>query len=280
MVDWYHSPSGHHGQLPNHVKGMKLMDILQVKALSKVYPGKVTTHALSDINFSIEKGEFVGIMGPSGSGKTTLLNVVSTIDEPSSGEVLINGMSPHQMNKSELARFRRRQLGFVFQDFNLLETLTVAENIVLPLTLDNRNLSEMDSLLQQVAARLGITDILKKRTYEISGGQRQRTAIARAMITSPAIVMADEPTGALDSNASRNVMESLERINQQDGTTLMLVTHDPLAASYCSRIIFIKDGKLAAEIHRGDSRQAFFQNIIDTLSFWGGNSHELSSIRV
>lgn len=256
------------------------MDILQVKALSKVYPGKVTTHALTDINFSIEKGEFVGIMGPSGSGKTTLLNVVSTIDEPSSGEVLINGMSPHQMNKSKLARFRRRQLGFVFQDFNLLETLTVAENIVLPLTLDNRKLSEMDSLLQQVADRLGITDILKKRTYEISGGQRQRTAIARAMITSPAIVMADEPTGALDSNASRNVMESLERINQQDGTTLMLVTHDPLAASFCSRIIFIKDGKLAAEIHRGESRQAFFQNIIDTLSFWGGNSHELSGVRV
>lgn len=256
------------------------MNILQVKALSKVYPGKVNTHALTDIHFNIEKGEFVGIMGPSGSGKTTLLNVVSTIDEPSSGEVLINGMSPHLMNKTKLAHFRRTQLGFVFQDFNLLETLTIAENIVLPLTLDNRKLSEMDRLLQQVADRLGIADILNKRTYEISGGQRQRTAIARALITSPAIVMADEPTGALDSNASRNVMESMERINHQDGTTLMLVTHDPLAASYCSRIIFIKDGKLAAEIHRGESRQAFFQHIIDTLSFWGGNSHELSGVRI
>lgn len=256
------------------------MNVLEVTALNKVYPGKVRTKALTDIHLSIEKGEFVGIMGPSGSGKTTLLNMVSTIDQPTSGEVKIGGSNPYQMNKKDLALFRRRQLGFVFQEFNLLETLTVGENIVLPLTLDNRKLSEMDALLQRVAQRLNITDILKKRTYEISGGQRQRTAIARAIITSPAILLADEPTGALDSNSSRIVMESLEDINRKEGTTLMLVTHDPLAASYCNRIVFIKDGKLAAEIHRGDNRQAFFQKIIDTLSFWGGNSHELSSIRV
>jgi len=206
--------------------------------------------------------------------------MVSTIDHPSSGEVNINGSNPYKMNKKELAHLRRRQLGFVFQDFNLLETLTVAENIVLPLTLDNRKLSEMESLLQKVAGQLNITDILNKRTYEISGGQRQRTAIARAIITSPAMILADEPTGSLDSNSSRIVMESLENINHTLGTTLMLVTHDPQAASYCNRIIFIKDGKLVAEIHRGDNRQAFFQRIIDTLSFWGGNSHELSSIRV
>lgn len=256
------------------------MNVLEVTALNKVYPGKVRTQALTDIHLSIEKGEFVGIMGPSGSGKTTLLNMVSTIDQPTSGEVKIGGSNPYQMNKKDLALFRRRQLGFVFQEFNLLETLTVGENIVLPLTLDNRKLSEMDALLQRVAQCLNITDILKKRTYEISGGQRQRTAIARAIITSPAILLADEPTGALDSNSSRIVMESLEDINRKEGTTLMLVTHDPLAASYCNRIVFIKDGKLAAEIHRGDNRQAFFQKIIDTLSFWGGNSHELSSIRV
>ncbi|MEK4062882.1 MULTISPECIES: ABC transporter ATP-binding protein [Paenibacillus] len=256
------------------------MNVLEVTAMNKVYPGKVLTQALTDIHLSIEQGEFVGIMGPSGSGKTTLLNMVSTIDQPSSGEVKIGGSNPYQMNKKELALFRRRKLGFVFQDFNLLETLTVGENIVLPLTLDNRKLSEMDALLQRVAGRLNITDILNKRTYEISGGQRQRTAIARAIITSPAILLADEPTGALDSNSSRIVMESLEDINRKEGTTLMLVTHDPLAASYCNRIVFIKDGKLAAEIHRGDNRQAFFQKIIDTLSFWGGNSHELSSIRV
>ncbi|MCE3199135.1 ABC transporter ATP-binding protein [Paenibacillus sonchi] len=256
------------------------MNVLEVTALNKVYPGKVNTQALTDIHLSIEQGEFVGIMGPSGSGKTTLLNMVSTIDQPSSGAVNIGGSDPYLMNKKELALFRRRQLGFVFQDFNLLETLTVAENIVLPLTLDNRKLAEMDALLHKVADRLNIKDILNKRTYEISGGQRQRTAIARAMITSPAIILADEPTGALDSNSSRIVMESLEDINRREGTTLMLVTHDPLAASYCNRIVFIKDGRLAAEIHRGDNRQAFFQKIIDTLSFWGGNSHELSSIRV
>ncbi|MNI14551.1 ABC transporter ATP-binding protein YxdL [compost metagenome] len=259
---------------------MKEMNVLEVTALNKVYPGKVNTQALTDIHLSIEQGEFVGIMGPSGSGKTTLLNMVSTIDQPSSGVVKIGGSNPYLMNKKELALFRRRQLGFVFQDFNLLETLTVAENIVLPLTLDNRKLAEMDALLQKVADRLNIKDILNKRTYEISGGQRQRTAIARAIITSPAIILADEPTGALDSNSSRIVMESLEDINHKEGTTLMLVTHDPLAASYCNRIVFIKDGRLAAEIHRGDNRQAFFQKIIDTLSFWGGNTHELSSIRV
>lgn len=256
------------------------MNVLEVTALNKVYPGKVNTQALTDIHLSIEQGEFVGIMGPSGSGKTTLLNMVSTIDQPSSGVVKIGGSNPYLMNKKELALFRRRQLGFVFQDFNLLETLTVAENIVLPLTLDNRKLAEMDALLQKVADRLNIKDILNKRTYEISGGQRQRTAIARAIITSPAIILADEPTGALDSNSSRLVMESLEDINRKEGTTLMLVTHDPMAASYCNRIVFIKDGKLAAEIHRGDNRQAFFQKIIDTLSFWGGNTHELSPIRV
>lgn len=256
------------------------MSILEVKALNKVYPGKIITQALTDIHLSIEAGEFVGIMGPSGSGKTTLLNMVSTIDQPSSGEVKINGSNPFLLSKKNLAHFRRKQLGFVFQDFNLLETLTVAENIVLPLTLDNRKLAEMESLLQKVAERLNITDILAKRTYEISGGQRQRAAIARAIISAPAMILADEPTGSLDSNSSRMVMESLEDINRKERTTLLLVTHDPLAASYCNRIVFIKDGKLAAEIHRGDNRQAFFQKIIDTLSFWGGNSHELSSIRV
>lgn len=256
------------------------MSMVYVNGLNKVYPGHIATQALTDINLTIEKGEFVGIMGPSGSGKTTLLHMVSTIDTPSSGSVLINGTDPYQMKRDELAVFRRRQLGFVFQDFNLLDTLTIAENIVLPLTLDNKPLAEMEARLKQVADRLNLSEILDKRPYEISGGQRQRTAIARAIVTSPALLLADEPTGSLDSNASRVVMESLESINRHERTTLMLVTHDPLAASYCSRIVFIKDGRLAAEIHRGDSRQTFFQKIIDTLSFWGGHTHELSSIRV
>lgn len=252
------------------------MSILQVKALNKVYPGKVVTHALTDIHLTIEQGEFVGIMGPSGSGKTTLLNMVSTIDEPSSGEVLINGSNPFKLRTKELALFRRRQLGFVFQDFNLLDTLTVAENIVLPLTLDNLRLSEMEKRLGQIAERLNITSILSKRTYEISGGQRQRTAIARAVIAAPSLLLADEPTGSLDSPSSKVVMESLADINERQGTTLMLVTHDPLAASYCHRIVFIKDGRLATEIRRGKNRQTFFQKIIDTLSFWGGNMNEFS----
>ena len=256
------------------------MEILKVTGLNKVYAGKVATHALTDIHMTIEKGEFVGIMGPSGSGKTTLLNMVSTIDAPSSGEVLINGQNPNALKKRQLAEFRRRQLGFVFQDFNLLETLTVAENIVLPLTLDSVRLKEMEERLTKLAERLDIKEILNKRTYEISGGQRQRTAIARAMITSPALLLADEPTGALDSNASRVVMETLEDINRKDGATIMLVSHDPLAASYCDRVVFIKDGRLASEIYRGESRQSFFQKIIEMLSFWGGNTNELSSIRL
>lgn len=256
------------------------MEMLQVNNLSKVYGGKVSHRALSDINLAIERGEFVGIMGPSGSGKTTLLNMVATIDSPTSGEVLINGKNPYSLKKNELAVFRRRQLGFVFQDFNLLDTLTLSENIILPLTLDKKSVKEMEQRLQTVAAKLGIAQILTKRTYEVSGGQKQRAAIARAIIHSPALLLADEPTGNLDSKSSRDVMETMESINRDDETTMMLVTHDPLAASYCHRVIFIKDGALYNEIHRGDNRQAFFQQIIDVLSLLGGNMHDLSSVRV
>ncbi|AWB46892.1 bacitracin ABC transporter ATP-binding protein [Paenibacillus sp. CAA11] len=256
------------------------MNMVEIRDLNKVYAGSVSTVALKDIHLTVKAGEFVGIMGPSGSGKTTLLNMVSTIDTPSSGSVMINNSNPYQLRKEELALFRRRQLGFVFQDFNLLDTLTVEENIVLPLTLDSAKMKEMKLRLKQTVERLGLESLLAKRPYEISGGQRQRTAIARAIITSPALLLADEPTGALDSGASRVVMESLENINRQDGTTIMLVTHDPVSASYCDRIVFIRDGRLSAEIHQGNNRLAFFQKIIDTLSLWGGSSNEFSSIRV
>lgn len=256
------------------------VDILNVKNLSKIYEGKVPFKALDTIDFTIEKGDFIGIMGPSGSGKTTLLNMVATIDQPTTGEVLINGENPFQLKQDKLALFRRRQLGFVFQDFNLLDTLTVEENIVLPLTLDGVKVKVMTEKLEQVAAKLGIQGILKKRVYEISGGQAQRTAIARAIIHSPELLLADEPTGNLDSKASHDVMKTLENINQTDETTMMMVTHDPIAASYCNRVIFIKDGKLFNEIHRGDNRQAFFQKIIDVLSLLGGDSNDLSTIRV
>ncbi|MDQ0242604.1 putative ABC transport system ATP-binding protein [Bacillus fengqiuensis] len=256
------------------------MNMLQVNGVSKIYGGKVSYRALSTIHLTVNQGEFVGVMGPSGSGKTTLLNLISTIDAPTSGEVLIQGQNPNQLKKNELAKFRRRELGFVFQDFNLLDTLTVEENIMLPLTLDGISVKEMDEKVAQVSKKLGIDGILKKRTYEISGGQAQRTAIARAIIHSPKLLLADEPTGNLDSKASRDVMETLEAINKSDLTTMLLVTHDPVAASYCNRVIFIKDGQLYNEVNQGNNRQAFFQKIMDVLSILGGNTHDLSSIRV
>ncbi|MUK88936.1 ATP-binding cassette domain-containing protein [Ornithinibacillus sp. L9] len=254
--------------------------MLQVKQVSKVYEGKLAYRALTDINLTIDTGEFVGIMGPSGSGKTTLLNMIATIDEPTTGEVLINGNNPHRLRKDDLAKFRRNELGFVFQEFNLLHTLTVEENIVLPLTLDGTKVKIMKQKAKQIAEKLGITDIMKKHTYEISGGQAQRAAVARAMIHSPKLLLADEPTGNLDSKSSKDVMGMLESINKNDHTTMMLVTHDPQAASYCDRVVFIRDGKFYSEIHRGDSRQTFFQKIIDTLSLLGGDDHDFPSVRV
>lgn len=254
--------------------------MLTVRNLSKIYDGKVPLQALTNIDFSVEQGEFIGVMGPSGSGKTTLLNVISTIDEPTSGEVLIEGKNPHKLRKNKLAVFRRRELGFVFQDFNLLNTLTVKENIVLPLTLDNKRIKEMDEKVNYLAELLGITNILDKRTYEISGGQAQRAAVARAMIHDPKLVLADEPTGNLDSKASKDVMELLTLMNEKQKTTMLLVTHDAQAASYCDRVIFIRDGKLYSEIHRGENQNIFFQKIIDMLSLMGGDENDLSSVRI
>lgn len=256
------------------------MDMVKIHDVDKVYEGKLMYRALTNIRLKIEKGEFIGIMGPSGSGKTTLLNLVSTIDSPTAGEILIDGKNPHKLKKTELAIFRRRELGFVFQDFNLLDTLTLEENIVLPLTLDGKSVKEMEKKLGDIARKLGIDAILNKRTYEVSGGQRQRAAIARAMIHSPKLLLADEPTGNLDSKSARDVMETIEFINRTEKTTTMLVTHDPVAASYCHRIVFIKDGQLYNEIFRGENRQAFFQKIIDMLSLLGGNTHDLGSMNV
>jgi len=253
--------------------------MLHVNQLSKVYEGRVPYRALTDIQLDIEEGEFVGIMGPSGSGKTTLLNIIATIDEATTGEVTIEGNNPHKLSKNELAKFRRQKLGFVFQDFNLLHTLTVEENIVLPLTLDRAKVSDMKIKVEQIAKRLGISEILQKRTFEISGGQAQRVAVARAMIHDPKLVLADEPTGNLDSKASKDVMEMLKKLNEEQATTMMLVTHEAQAASYCDRVIFIQDGKLYTEIHQGDSRQVFFQKIIDTLSLMGGDDNDFSTLR-
>ncbi|MNI57129.1 ABC transporter ATP-binding protein YxdL [compost metagenome] len=228
----------------------------------------------------MEKGEFVGIMGPSGSGKTTLLNVIATIDEPTSGEVMINGRDPRGLGRKDRALFRRKELGFVFQHFNLLDTLTVEENVVLPLTLAGFTVQEMEYRLGEVADRLGIRALLDKRTNEISGGQMQRVAIARAMIHRPSLILADEPTGSLDSKAAGEVMNLLAEVNGTEGTTVLMVTHDAVAASFCHRVIFIKDGRFHSEMYRGSSRAAFFQNIIDMLSLLGGAGHELPAVRL
>lgn len=246
------------------------MEVLKVNNLSKVYGKKVISNALNDISFTIEDGEFVGIMGPSGSGKTTLLNLISTIDKPTAGSITLKGKEPHKLKGDELALFRRRELGFVFQDYNLLDTLTIGENIVLPLTLDNVCIKDQEDKLNKVSKILGIEDLLNKRTFEVSGGQAQRTAIARALINSPYIVLADEPTGNLDSKSAQNVMELLEKINKEEKVTTMMVTHDTLSASYCNRILFIKDGAIYNEIYKGDSRSQFYQEIIDVLSLLGG----------
>lgn len=256
------------------------MELLQINNLVKTYEGKVSTPVLKGIHLSIQKGEFVAVMGPSGSGKTTLLNMVATIDTPTSGEVLINGTSPHRLTKNKLAQFRRRELGFVFQHFNLLNTLTVEENIVLPLTLEGMSVRKMQQDARELSERLGISSIMNKRTYEISGGQMQRCAIARAIIHKPKLLLADEPTGNLDSKSSRDVMETLEAINKTDGTTMMMVTHDANAASYCDRVIFIKDGELYNEIASAGNRKVLYQHIMDSLSMLGGDEREFSSVRV
>ena len=256
------------------------MSILNINEVTKVYEGKVTTRALNQLSFEVEKGEFVAVMGPSGSGKTTLLNLISMIDAPTSGEIVFNGMRPQSLNSTELAYFRRRELGFVFQDFNLLPMLTVEENIILPLTLDEQPVSLMEERLEGLVDKLDLSAILHKRPDEISGGQAQRTAIARALIHEPSLILADEPTGNLDSNASREVLELLSQMNQEKQATIMMVTHDPIAASYCDRVLFIKDGEFFNEIYKDDRRQTFFQRILNVLSLLGGQVGDFSTIRL
>ncbi len=256
------------------------MAVLEVRELCKIYEGTISTRALDNVAFSLEQGEFVGIMGPSGSGKTSLLNVIATIDEPTSGGVMIGGQNPHDMDQERMALFRRRELGFIFQHFNLLDTLTVEENIVLPLTLDGTPVLQMKQSALELARRLDIEAVMKKYPQEISGGQMQRTAIARAMIHHPSLVLADEPTGNLDSKASKDVMEAFAMMNWEERTTILMVTHDAFAASFCHRVLFIKDGRLYNEIYRGENRQAFFQKIIDMMSLLGGDTHHLSSVRL
>lgn len=255
---------------------MKMTDVLlTVNQLYKEYRNNFIDYkALKGIDFILKKSEFVAIMGPSGSGKTTFLQNISTIDRPTSGVVNINGQNPFLLNDAKLAQFRRSELGFVFQDFNLVDTLTVEENILLPLVLDSVDLKTMNKKLEKIVSLLGISRLLKKRIYEISGGERQRAAIARAVIHEPSLLLADEPTGNLDSKAVNDVMSLFQFIHKKFQTSLIVATHDAYVASFADRVIFIRDGSLYNEIQRGSNREKFYQEIMDTLAFLGGGQHD------
>lgn len=250
--------------------------VLEVAHLEKVYGalGNVT-RALNDVSFTVNRGEFVGIMGTSGSGKSTLLNCVSTIDSATSGTIRINGQDVTRMKQAKLSQFRREELGFIFQDSNLLDTLTARENIALPLTIVRTNSAEISTRVQDVAARLSISQVLDKYPYQMSGGQQQRVAAARALVTDPTMIMADEPTGALDSKSARLLLESLEALNRRLRATVLMVTHDSFAASYTSRVLFIRDGKIFTELRRGDTdRREFFDRIMEVVAMMGGEGSD------
>lgn len=245
------------------------MTILEVKSLKKIYTTRFGGHsvqALSNVNFSVEQGEYVAIMGESGSGKTTLLNILAALDRPTGGQVLLCGKELGGIREQQLAAFRRENLGFVFQEFNLLDTFSVKDNIFLPLVLGGMGVSGMEKRLTPIAAELGITELLDKFPYEISGGQKQRVAVARALITEPRLILADEPTGALDSKSTDDLLETFRRINAM-GQTILMVTHSTKAASHAGRVLFIKDGEVFHQLYRGDSaNEQFYQKISDTLT--------------
>lgn len=251
--------------------------ILQVSHIEKYYGNKGNvTKAVNDISFNVESGEYIGIMGASGSGKTTILNCISTIDTVTSGHILINGTDITALNSKKLAKFRREELGFIFQEFNLLDTLTAFENIALALTILKSPVNSILDKVREVSERLMITDVLEKYPYQMSGGQKQRVACARAIITNPSLILADEPTGALDSKSSRMLLESFDTLNKEMNATILMVTHDAFTASYCKRIIFIKDGKIFNEFVRGnDTRKEFFNRIIEVVTLLGGDNNNV-----
>ncbi|RGC53376.1 ABC transporter ATP-binding protein [Absiella sp. AM29-15] len=251
-----------------------MKNILSVEHIEKYYGNKGNlTKAVDDISFQVDEGEFVGVMGPSGSGKTTLLNCISTIDTVTSGHIFINGSDITSIKKNNLSKFRREELGFIFQDFNLLDTLTAYENIAIALTIQKVKASEIDRRIKEVAMKLDIMEVLQKYPYQMSGGQKQRVASARALITNPSLILADEPTGALDSKSSRMLLDSMEKLNTEYNATIMMVTHDAFTASYAHRILFIKDGKIFNELIRGeDSRKEFFNRIMEVVTLLGGEN--------
>lgn len=250
-----------------------LRPILEVEDLVKYYGDRGNiTKALRGINMTVYEGEFIGVMGPSGSGKTTLLNVVSTIDRATSGQIRIGGVDLSPLRQRDLARFRRERLGFIFQDFNLLDTLTLRENISLALSIAGAPVHTISAQVTYIARRLGISDVLDKFPYQVSGGQKQRAAAARAIVTNPDLILADEPTGSLDSRSAQMLLEAMDDLNKQMRATILLVTHDPFAASYCQRIYFIQDGQIFTELVKGTStRKQFFDEIMSVLALLGGD---------
>lgn len=254
-----------------------MKSILNVKNVEKYYGNKDNvTKALDNISFTIDKGEFIGIMGPSGSGKTTLLNCISTIDKVTTGRIEIDGADITRLRGKKLDKFRMNKLGFIFQDFNLLDTLTAYANISLALTIGGMKGKEIRPLIEKAGESLGITDVLNKYPYEMSGGQKQRVAAARAIVTNPSLVLADEPTGALDSKSARMLLNSIERLNKELDATILMVTHDAFTASYAHRILFIKDGKIFNELIRGnDTRKEFFNKIIEVVTLLGGDASDV-----
>ena len=252
------------------------MEILKIDKIEKYYGNKSSlTKAIDNISFEVEKGEFVAIMGASGSGKTTLLNCISTIDKVTSGHIYVSDMDITKLKGNNLNKFRREELGFIFQDFNLLDTLTAYENIALALSIQNVPTKQIDERIKKVAKELDIVNILEKYPYQMSGGQKQRIASARAIITNPKLVLADEPTGALDSKSARMLLEQFKYLNKDIGGTILMVTHDAFTASYATRVIFIKDGKIFNEIHKGtDGRREFFDKIIDVVTLLGGDLND------
>lgn len=253
-----------------------MTNILKIRNVEKYYGSRSSlTKALDNISFEVDKGEFVAIMGASGSGKTTLLNCISTIDRVTAGHIFVNGEDITKLKGNDLNKFRREELGFIFQDFNLLDTLTAYENIALALAIQNIKYKEIHAKIKEVTKKLNINNILRKYPYQISGGQKQRVAAARAIITNPKLILADEPTGSLDSKSSKMLLESLENLNKNYETTILMVTHDALAASYASRVIFIKDGKIFNELIKGsDTRKEFFDKIIDVVALLGGDLND------
>ena len=253
-----------------------MSEILKLENVEKYYGNKLNlTKAVDKISLTVDKGEFVAIMGASGSGKTTLLNCISTVDRVTAGSIYVDGKDITKIKGSNLNKFRREQLGFIFQDFNLLDTLTAYENIALPLSIQNARPDEIYVRVMDIAEKLDIVDVMTKHSYEMSGGQRQRVAAARALITNPKLVLADEPTGALDSKSSRYLLKSMSNLNQELEATILMVTHDAFTASYASRVIFIKDGKVFNQIRKGeDTRKAFFDKIIEVVTMLGGDLND------